>query len=956
MREPLILPLVFIALGVLTGRLFGFSVHESAWPIGAFLILALAARRGASAPPENHDAARNSPAATTGNAAVPAGSGAAAPPKTRHRFLPRACVALALFFTGVLAEAWHRPGPPPEIDVGSVAVSSRETVTLSGCVVEPTVFSNDREQFTLELDSSDPYLRARSRVTLALDDNALAPAGPTSVSQRLDYGQRVEIEARLRRPRNFNNPGSFDYAAYLARQHIFWTATMPRGSAARVLPGRCGWRFMAAVFGLRTAAVDRIERLYGGDDGSSEAGYSTGMLEATLIGETSKLEKVWTQNFRRTGTFHALVISGLHVTVLAGVLLFLLRLCALPEIPALAFTVAAAWLYALVSGFAAPVVRAAGGFTLYAVVRFFFRRGRVLNLLAAVALVYILWDPEQLFDASFQLSILCVAVIGALARPLLESTSAPLVRGAREVANVEIDPHLEPRAAQFRVEMRLIAETIGLWTRLPLRWALELVAIAARLALFAFEMAMISAVIQIGLALPMAVYFHRVSLSGLTANMLIVPLLSGVVPLGFLSIFSGWRWIARITAWMLRVSGNIADWHARIEPSWRIADPPLWLALACLGALIAMALALRKPTGGNSPLRSTPGKSPVGHGVFTVKHRGMHGAVRGRRWRWPATPVAAAMAGVLATFWLLVWHPFPPAIALKTLELTAIDVGQGDSLLVTFPDGRAMVVDGGGVLQFGMLVGSTSGKTRRKPNLDTGEDVVSPYLWSRGIRRIDVLVVTHAHEDHAGGAGALIENFRPREVWVGANPPAVVLEHAARSHVPVIAKRVSEPFAYGGATIQILSPPAGYVGTKNLNNDSLAFRIAYGERSFLLTGDMERPMETRLIAGGLEMHADVLKVGHHGSKTSTTQPFLDAVAPSIGIISDGFENSFGHPHRDVLARLAGRGAAVLRTDLDGLVTVRTDGRSLTMDTMLWRGESAWWYGERGFNWALASGW
>jgi competence protein ComEC len=402
-------------------------VHESAWPVAACLILALAALRVA---PKSPSATQESPSAP--EELLPAGTAAAPPPNPPHRPLPRACVALALFFTGVLAEAWHRPGPPPEIDVGSVAVGSRETVTLSGCIVEPSVFSNDREQFTLELDSSDPSLKARARVTLALDGDTLAPDGSMPVPQRLDYGQRVEIEARLRRPHNFNNPGSFDYAAYLARQHIFWTVTMPRGSTVRVLPGRCGWRFMAAVFGLRTAAVDRIERLYGGDGRSSEqAAYSTGMLEATLIGETSKLEKIWTQNFRRTGTFHALVISGLHVTVLAGVLLFLLRLCALPEIPALAFTVAAAWLYALVSGFAAPVVRAAGGFTLYALVRFFFRRGRVLNLLAAVALAYILWDPEQMFDASFQLSILCVAVIGALARPLLESTSAPLVRGAR---------------------------------------------------------------------------------------------------------------------------------------------------------------------------------------------------------------------------------------------------------------------------------------------------------------------------------------------------------------------------------------------------------------------------------------------------------------------------------------------------------------------------------------------
>src|SRR5580658_8448117 len=141
------------------------------------------------------------------------------------------------------------------------------------------------------------------------------------------------------------------------------------------------------VFALRVAALDRIERLYGED------GYSTGMLEAVLIGETSKLEKIWTLSFRRTGTFHALVISGVHVTVLAGVLLFLLRILMLPEIPALAATAAAAWLYALVSGFSPPVVRAAGGFSLYLAARFLFRKTRIMNLLAAITIVYLIWDP-----------------------------------------------------------------------------------------------------------------------------------------------------------------------------------------------------------------------------------------------------------------------------------------------------------------------------------------------------------------------------------------------------------------------------------------------------------------------------------------------------------------------------------------------------------------------------------
>lgn len=814
-------------------------MRESLWPILAFAVLAVA---------------------------------------SRNSYVRQTCIGLAILFVGVFAEAWHRPGPPPEIES-----RPRETLILEGCVVEPSVLSANREQFTLELAPG-----ARTRVSLSLKED--------DTPQRLDYGQHVELDARIRRPHNYNNPGSFDYAAYLAREHIYWTATMPSGSQVRILKGRCGSRLMAMVFALRVAALDRIERLYGDDT------YSTGMMEAVLIGETSKLEKIWTTNFRRTGTFHALVISGVHVTVLAGVLLFLLRLCGLPQIPALAFTAGAAWLYALVSGFSAPVVRAAGGFTLYLIVRFFFRRGRVMNLLAMVALVYLLWDPGQLFDASFQLSFLCVAAIGALATPLLEATSAPLSRGLRGASDVDIDPHLEPRAAQFRVELRLVAQTVALWTRMPVRWAIGSLAGASRIAFFAFEMAVISTVVQIGLALPMAEYFHRVSFTGLTANLLIVPLLNLVVPIGFGAIFTGWRGASWVAGFLLRTSARVADWHASMEPSWRIPDPPLWLALGFAASLIVMAM-----------------------------------VARNRIWRWPA------LACVLTLFVFLVWQPWPPAPAKGILELTAIDVGQGDSLLVVFPRGSTMVIDGGGVLQYGAQ--------RRHVNLDTGEDVVSPYLWSRGIRRIDILVATHAHEDHSGGIGALIENFRPREVWVGANPSQHVLDQAARFHIPVIEQRAAPSIPFSGAELEVLSPPIGYANTKPGNNDSLAMRITYGTHRFLLTGDMERPMETRLLGHPIE--ADVLKVGHHGSKTSSTAAFLDAVSPSVAIISDGFENSFGHPHPDVLARLTGRHAAILRTDLDGLVTVRTDGRRLWFETMLWRGQSAWWSGEHSFNWALS---
>lgn len=841
MRDPLIGPVTAFAAGILAGRIFGFTVAESWWAIPAFLMLALAARR---------------------------------------RWLRPVCVYLAIGFTGIADEGWQRPGAPPSIDA-----SSKEILILEGCVVEPTVLSGNREQFTLELDK-----KARARVSLSLRDD--------ETPQRLDYGQRVSVEARVRQPHNFNNPGSFDYAGYLARQNIYWTASMPAGSAARVLPGRCGSRFMRFVFALRVAALDRIEQLFPGD------AYATGMMEAILIGESSKLERVWTENFRRTGTYHALVISGVHVSVLAGVLLLLLRVFSMPEIPALAFTAGAAWLYALVSGFSPPVGRAAAGFTLYLAARFFFRRGRVLNLLAAVALVFLAADPGQMFDASFQLSFLCVAAIGALAAPLIEQTSGPLAKATRSIEDREIDPHLEPRAAQFRVELRLMAETVNAWIKMP--WAGRVMALGCRLVLFAFEMALISTVIQVGLALPMGEYFHRVSFSGVTANLLIVPLLNCVIPIGFFAIFTGWRWVAGIAGALLRISAKIADWHARMEPNWRIPDPPLWLALALVASLTGLGIAL----------------AILG---------------RNRKWRWPA------LAGVGISFALLLWQPWPPAISPRTLELTAIDVGQGDSLLVVFPDGKIMVIDGGGVLQYGR---------RRRSNLDIGEDVVSPYLWSRDIRRIDVLVATHAHEDHSGGIAALMRNFRPREVWVGANPLSRVVEEAGRLKIPVIAKRAGAAFDFSGASIEIVSPPEGYGNAKPGNNDSLAFRIGFGSRSFLLTGDMERPMEALALSSGEALRADVLKVGHHGSKTSSTGPFLDAVSPSIAIISDGFENSFGHPNRQVLAALENRHAEIFRTDVNGLVTIRTDGRRLWAETMRSKAGN----GFSRFDWALASDW
>ena len=833
MQDPLLPPLAAIAAGILVSRLTQFDTRELCIVITAFGILCgIALWR-------------------------------------RARVLAGACCLLGLLFAGALVDLAHRPGPPPELDA-----EGREPVILSGCVVQPPALSGDRERFVVELEPG-----ARVQVT-AYAREGEAPPAPR-------YGQRVEFEARVRRPRNYGNPGAFDFARYLARRDIYWTAAMSTGAEVTVLPGKCGSRWQGAIVGLRVMALERIAKLYGGKP------YETGMMQAVMIGETYQMQRVWTEQFRNTGTYHALVISGTHTAVLAAFLMLLLRSCFMRREYALTVTALSLWLYALVTGWGSPCVRCAAGFTLFAIASYFSRRRRVLNILAAVAIAFLVLDPEQLFEASFQLTFLAVAFIGAFATPLLERTSYPRARALADLPDRGRDLYLAPAAAQFRVEMRLLAETLRLRTRLPERASCLAIGIPARVLLYAFQLAVVSAVVQIGLALPMVVYFHRIGFSGVSANTIVVPLMCAVIPVGFIAIFTGWAWVARVAGWLLAASHTAVNWHMRLEPNWRIPAPPLWLGLGIGAGLLAAVLAGRA----------------------------------NRLW------LAISASGLAAMLTLLLRYPFAPEIERRQMEMTVVDVGQGDSILLSFPDGKLMLVDGGGIPTFGHHAPS---------QMDIGEDVVSPYLWERHIGHIDVMACTHAHADHIGGLPSLLTSFHARELWTGANSdnPAwrALQDRALADGVRIVALHRGQRFSYGGAELEVLAPAVDYEPREAPhNNDSLAFRVSFGRHSFLLSGDIEHQVEAELVAEGLLRKTDVLKVPHHGSKTSSTADFLDLLQPAFAVMSAGFENSYGHPHAAVLERYAERRACVLRSDLDGFVTVRTDGRRLHIDMGRWSG-------------------
>ena len=270
----------------------------------------------------------------------------------------------------------------------------------------------------------------------------------------------------------------------------------------------------------------------------------------------------------------------------------------------------------------------------------------------------------------------------------------------------------------------------------------------------------------------------------------------------------------------------------------------------------------------------------------------------------------------------------------RLLEVVTLDVGQGDAAVVRFPDNRTMLIDGG-------IQQAYYDKKRQKTvDYDVGQRIIEPYLDFRGIRKLDMVVLTHPDLDHGGGLGHILQNFEVSRILGISDLPLDSQTHR-RLHAILKAHDIPYAFPYAGrieltptATLKLLHPIDA--ASTNLldadkNDDSLVMKITFGEVDVLFTGDIGKKAEARLIASGQDLRAEVLKVPHHGSRTSSSAPFLDAVQPLCAIFSLGRGNRYQFPHAAVVARYQGRGCLQWRTDEAAAITLRTDGTRCWID-------------------------
>nr|WP_283094385.1 DNA internalization-related competence protein ComEC/Rec2 [Paenibacillus sp. ATY16] len=763
---------------------------------------------------------------------------------------------------------------------------------VTGTIVSAVEVDGDRAMFRVTADAvrvggEAAPRKVRERLLVQV---RLAEQPHQELAAAWHRGGSVRLAGELSRPAGVSNSGGFDYRRYLeSSQHVHWLLKVKGIGAVQAAPGP-GWT-AASVLGRVDAARDwlgaRMDRLYPAD----QSGYMKGLV----LGIREDLDPEQFQQFSRLGLTHILAISGLHVAVFVYALGGVLRLLRLTRERLLLTLIAAVPFYVLLSGSSPSVVRA-GLMTMLALLAA--RMDKLkdgLHLLAAAAVAMLIWNPSFIQDVGFQLSF---AVTGGLI------LFVPPVRRAM------------PNWRKGKSLLDLLAVTV----------------------------------VAQAVSFPLTVYyFNQFHLLSIPANLILVPFISFIVmPIGAVALVFGLLWplggqlLAAVSVYANDWTFLLVSWLGEMDAVRTIwATPPLWwiaawyLALAVLcRQLPAAPAAVRKETDETMPLQeASAGMERDAAPIWELLEE--------RKlpiWRRRSTGLSLAMLAGAA----LLFYAYFPDMLKRTADVDVLDVGQGDAIFIRTPQGKRILIDGGGTLSFRKP--GEEWKQRSDP-FEVGSKVVVPLLMKRGVHSLDLLVISHLDSDHIRGLQAVLDAIPVRAIaWNGslkhAEDAEAIMRTALRKGIPLYRAEIGKEWKVDADTeLTVLWPPAAREGipvVEDQNDDSVVLWMRIYQSTFLLSGDISSTAESAILSRMRDENTtlssttsskklsriDVLKIAHHGSKYSTSEEWLRYWKPLQAAISVGATNTYGHPHPDVLKRLEEHGVTALRTDQNGEIRYR----------------------------------
>ncbi len=793
---------------------------------------------------------------------------------------------LSLFFLGVLNINLYLYQKPRNTDIS--LHTGKDKLTIEGLICKnPRVFPHKTFLVvsTTKIIKNGGSIPVNGKILLSVRHN----------KQHFKYGDFIRAKTRLKKPHNFNNPGGFDYERYLLYRGIKVRGYIDNSAKIVIIRRNIGNIFKIHLENFRTS----IRKLFS----TTSPNYEGEILQALILGEKGGIPEDILENFKRTGISHVLAISGLHIGIIAFLSLILVKTCMKSSEYlllrfnifkiSLLFATIPIIIYAFIAGLGISTIRATIMILTFLLSVLLDRERDILNTVALVAFIILIIAPASLFDVSFQLSFAAVTAIVII---------TPRFSIFIPKWNAEEN---EPPSLKRKITLNIMLFII-----------VSLAATLGTLPLIAF-------------------YFNRLSTVTLLSNIMIIPIIGFVVlPLGLLTIV-----IAPVISPLAIIFIKIASFFAGISvsiinflasfsfSSIFVTTPTLieimayYLTLMTSVKLIDIWTETNRPTP-TSSTRQIPLNLPLEN--EGIKRFPDENLINKRVIKYRILKISFAL--LILFFMADGGYLYMKGKSTGHLKATFIDVGQGSSTLIEFPGGKKMLVDGGGFYD--------------TDSFDIGKCVVAPFLWHERIKKIDIVVLTHPDQDHIGGLIYILKNFKIKEVWSNgqkSNRKSYLdfLKIIKEKNIPhrIISGNTPE-IKIGNTSVKILNPvksiPEGgsLIPEFDFNNNGIVMKIIFGDVSILLPADISGIVENNLILSGDNLRSNILMAPHHGAYTSSTIPFLRMVRPEISVFSCGPDNVFGFPDPDVLDRYGKIDTKIFRTDKNGAITIKTNGKNV----------------------------